>query len=94
MRLLVLGGGGVLGFHAATAALGRGDDVTVLSRSGSSVLDGAEVLTGDREGDLSALQGREWDAVLDTEQVREAFDHLEVIVLGGEHAAIHVDRGK
>jgi len=66
VRLLVLGGGGFLGFHAATAALGRGDDVTVLSRSGSSVLDGAEVLTGDREGDLSALQGREWDAVLDT----------------------------
>lgn len=25
-----------------------------------------EVLTGDREGDLSALQGREWDAVVDT----------------------------
>ena len=66
MRLLVLGGGGFLGYHAAAEALAAGHRVSVLSRSGRAPLPGVEVLTGDREGDLSALRGREWDAVLDT----------------------------
>ena len=42
MRLLVLGGGGFLGFHVAAAALRAGHDVTVASRSGEAPLDGAE----------------------------------------------------
>ncbi len=66
MRLLVLGGGGFLGAAVAEEALAAGHAVTVLSRSGDSPVDGVEVLTGDRLGDLSALSGREWDAVLDT----------------------------
>lgn len=66
MRLLVLGGGGFLGYHAVTSALGRGHEVTVLNRSGDSVVEDAVVLTGDRDGDLSALDGGSWDAVLDT----------------------------
>ena len=66
MRLLVLGGGGFLGYHAVTAALGHGHEVTVLSRPGDSVVEGAVALTGDREGDLSALETGTWDAVLDT----------------------------
>ena len=66
MRLLVLGGGGFLGYHAVAEALAAGHDVTVLSRSGKAPLDGVEVLTGDRQGDLSALRGREWDGVFDT----------------------------
>ena len=66
MRLLVLGGGGFLGFHAVTAALATGAQVSVLSRSGSSPHEDVEVLHGDRTGDLGVLRGREWDAVLDT----------------------------
>lgn len=62
----MLGGGGFLGFHVVAAGLAAGHEVNVLSRSGSSPHDGVEVLTGDREGDLAALRGREWDAVLDT----------------------------
>ena len=65
MRLLVLGGGGFLGHHAVAAALAAGHETTVFTRSGHSELD-VEVLTGDRTGDLSALRGRSWDAVLDT----------------------------
>ncbi|SNR98865.1 2'-hydroxyisoflavone reductase [Geodermatophilus pulveris] len=66
MRLLVLGGGGFLGFHAVAAALAAGAEVSVLSRSGRTPHDGVEVLRGDRTGDLGVLRGREWDAVLDT----------------------------
>jgi 2'-hydroxyisoflavone reductase len=66
MRVLVLGGGGFLGYHAVAAALAAGHEVTVLSRSGKAPLDGVEALRGDRTGDLGALRGREWDAVLDT----------------------------
>ncbi len=66
MRLLVLGGGGFLGYHVVTEALAAGHDVTVFSRSGRAPVDGVDVVTGDRQGDLSNLRGREWEAVFDT----------------------------
>ncbi|WP_433783975.1 hypothetical protein ACQPX6_27815 [Actinomycetospora sp. CA-101289] len=66
MRLLVLGGGGFLGFHVAAEALRAGHDVTVASRSGEAPLDGVEALAVDRYGDLSPLEGRTFDAALDT----------------------------
>ena len=66
MRLLVLGGGGFLGFHMVAEALAAGHEVTVFGRSAKAPLDGVEVLTGDRQGDLTALRGQTWDAVLDT----------------------------
>jgi len=66
MRLLVLGGGGFLGYHVVTQALAAGHEVTVFSRSGHAPVDGVDVVQGDRQGDLSGLRGREWDAVFDT----------------------------
>ncbi len=66
MRLLVLGGGGFLGYHVVAAALDAGHAVTVLSRSGHAPVEGVDVVTGDRKGDLSGLRGRDWDAVFDT----------------------------
>ena len=65
-RLLVLGGGGFLGFHAVAEGLAAGRRVTVFSRSGRAPLPGVNVITGDRQGDLSGLRGHQWDAVLDT----------------------------
>ena len=66
MKLLVLGGGGFLGFHMAAEAVRAGYTVTTFNRDGKSELDGVEALAGDRRGDLSALEGRSWDAVIDT----------------------------
>jgi 2'-hydroxyisoflavone reductase len=63
---LMLGGGGFLGYHAVVAAIEAGHRVTVFSRSGRAPVEGVDVVTGDRESDLSGLRGREWDAVLDT----------------------------
>lgn len=80
MRLLVLGGGGFLGFHVAAEAQRAGHDVTVASRSGTPPLPGVEALAVDRHGDLSALDGRTFDAALDTfsdpDAVRAAADRL------------------
>ena len=66
MRLLVLGGGGFLGYHVVTEALAGGHEVTVFSRSGTPPVEGVGVVRGDRQGDLSGLRGREWEAVFDT----------------------------
>ncbi|MBA2311855.1 MAG: NAD-dependent epimerase/dehydratase family protein [Actinobacteria bacterium] len=68
MRLLVLGGTQFVGYHIVGAALGRGHDVTTFTR-GQTRPDAwpkAESLHGDRDGDLSALEGGSWDAVIDT----------------------------
>jgi 2'-hydroxyisoflavone reductase len=66
MRILILGGTVFLGRHVVDAALARGHDVTVFTRGVHPVPPGVEHRTGDRAGDLSALDRGEWDAVLDT----------------------------
>jgi 2'-hydroxyisoflavone reductase len=67
LKVLVLGGTVFLGRHLVEAALGRGHEVTLLNRGQTNADLFPEVprLTGDREGDLSALAGSGWDAVLD-----------------------------
>ena len=66
MKLLVPGGGGFLGYHVVAEALELGHEVSAFDREGEAPLAGVEALQGDRQGDLSALRGRSWDAVLDT----------------------------
>jgi 2'-hydroxyisoflavone reductase len=68
VRLLVLGGTVFLGRTVVEAALARGHEVTLFNRgqSGPGLYPGVEELRGDRAGDLSALEGRTWDAVVDT----------------------------
>ncbi|HYL05687.1 MAG TPA: NAD-dependent epimerase/dehydratase family protein [Thermoanaerobaculia bacterium] len=77
LRLLILGGTRFLGRHIAAAALGAGHEVTLFNRgfTAPELFPNAEALRGDRDGDLSALAGRRWDAVIDCcgyrpEQVR------------------------
>ncbi|TML13186.1 MAG: NAD-dependent epimerase/dehydratase family protein [Actinobacteria bacterium] len=67
MRLLVLGGTKFLGRATVEAALARGHEVTLFNRGRTNpdLFPEAEKLHGDREHDLSALEGREWDAVVD-----------------------------
>lgn len=67
MKLLVLGGTVLLGRHIVEQALARGDAVTLLHRGrhGPGLFPDACTLHGDRNGDLAALQGREFDAVID-----------------------------
>ena len=67
MQLLVLGGTVFLGRHVVAAALAAGHAVTIFHRGVSppGVVDRVEVLHGDRDGDVSALAGRRFDAVID-----------------------------
>ena len=66
MKLLVLGGSGFLGYHVVAEAAALGHTVTTFNRQGESEIEGVEALEGDRKGDLSALEHRTWDAVVDT----------------------------
>lgn len=67
MRLLVIGGTRFVGRHLVEAALARGDAVTLFNRGRSGPAPaGVAQRTGDRRGDLSALAGGHWDAVVDT----------------------------
>jgi 2'-hydroxyisoflavone reductase len=68
MKLLILGGTKFLGRHAVDAALAAGHDVTIFTRGKTNpdLYPEVEHLTGDRDGDLTALEGRTWDGVVDT----------------------------
>ncbi len=64
MDLLILGGTGFAGRHVVETALRRGHRVTIFTR-GSRLDRDVEHLTGDRHRDVSALEGRTWDAAID-----------------------------
>lgn len=68
MKLLLLGGTVFLGRHIVEAALARGHEVTLFNRGqhNPDLFPEVEKLRGDRNGDLAALQGRQWDAAIDT----------------------------
>src|SRR3954465_10726430 len=67
MRPLVLGGTVFLGRHVVAEALARGHDVTLFTRGrhGADLFPEAEHVRGDR-ADVSLLEGRAWDAAIDT----------------------------
>ena len=68
MRILVLGGTLFLGRHVVDAALANGHEVTLFNRGHTrpELFPDVEKLHGDRDGELGALSGRSFDAVVDT----------------------------
>ncbi len=68
LKILILGGTGFLGPPTVRAALARGHEMTLFNRGRSNpeLFSDLEQLRGDRDGDLAALKGRSWDAVIDT----------------------------
>ena len=68
MELLILGGTVFLGRALVETALQRGHHLTLFNRGRSNpgLFPQVEHLTGDRDGGLEALRGRQWDAVIDT----------------------------
>jgi 2'-hydroxyisoflavone reductase len=66
-RLLILGGTGFIGPHLTEQALQRGWAVTHFNRGKRDAdgVPGVQTLHGDRKGQLDALRGHEWDAVID-----------------------------
>jgi 2'-hydroxyisoflavone reductase len=67
LDILVLGGTGFIGPHMVREALRRGHSVTLFNRgrTNNGLFPDLETIKGDRGGDLSALEDRKWDAVID-----------------------------
>jgi len=68
LRILILGGTAFLGPAQVEYALARGHTVTLFNRGRTNphLFPDVEKLVGDRaEPDYTALEGREWDAVID-----------------------------
>lgn len=67
MQILVIGGTRFVGRHFVEAALANGHEVTLLHRgtSGADLFPESEHLLVDRDGELSVVAGRSWDATVD-----------------------------
>ncbi|WP_329086588.1 MULTISPECIES: NAD-dependent epimerase/dehydratase family protein [unclassified Streptosporangium] len=67
MRILIIGGTRFVGRHITEAAIAAGHEVSLLhrGRTGPGLFPEAEHLTADRDGDLSVLRDRRWDATID-----------------------------
>ena len=68
LRILILGGTGFTGPFQVKYALSRGHQVTVFNRGlthPGELPREVEQLVGDRNGQLDALKGRQWDVVID-----------------------------
>lgn len=68
LRILILGGTGFTGPFQVRYALSRGHKVTVFNRGRThpgELPKEAEQLIGDRNGQLDALKGRQWDVAID-----------------------------
>lgn len=67
MRILILGGTGFIGPHQVRIAQERGHTLTLFNRGRTNpgLFPDLETLVGDRDGNLTALEGRDWDVVLD-----------------------------
>jgi 2'-hydroxyisoflavone reductase len=83
MKLLIIGGTRFVGRAIVTDALARGHSVTLFYRGKSNpdVFPDAEHLHGDRDSEMHKLDGRTWDACIDTcayipRHVRQAVGRL------------------
>lgn len=67
LRVLILGGTGFIGPHMVRYAQARGHELTLFNRGKTNpgLFPNVETLIGDRDGGLDALNGRQWDAVID-----------------------------
>lgn len=67
LRILILGGTGFIGPHQVEYARSRGHALTLFNRGRTApeMFPNVETLHGDRDGQLDALKGRTWDAVID-----------------------------
>src|SRR3954468_987193 len=68
MSILILGGTGFTGPFQVRYALSRGHKITTFNRGKThpgELPKEVEQLTGDRNGQLDALKGRQWDVVID-----------------------------
>jgi 2'-hydroxyisoflavone reductase len=68
LKILILGGTSFLGPHLVEELQEHGHEVTLFNRGtqNPSLFSKVEKLQGNRDGDLKALEGHRWDAIIDT----------------------------
>ncbi|MFC1629077.1 NAD-dependent epimerase/dehydratase family protein [Gemmatimonadota bacterium] len=83
LRILILGGTGFIGPHQVEYALKRGHTVTLFNRGQTRphLFPDVEKLRGDRNDNLEALKGREWDVVIDNPAMTPDWVRLSAGVL-------------
>ena len=74
-KILILGGTGFIGPFQVRYALERGHEVTLFNRgrTNRNMFPEVETLIGDRNGQLDALKGRNWDVVIDNSRSNPAW---------------------
>jgi 2'-hydroxyisoflavone reductase len=83
LDILVLGGTGFIGPHLVRYAVSRGHRITIFTR-GRHTADLPESvihLEGDRNGQLDALRGKRWDAVVDDSTTNPKWVHDSAALL-------------
>jgi len=87
LRILFIGGTGFIGPHMVEAAMAAGHTPTLFNRGRTNphLFPDVEKLRGDRDGGLGVLEGRTWDAVIDTSGyvprlVRDSAERLKDVV--------------
>jgi 2'-hydroxyisoflavone reductase len=85
LSLLILGGTGFIGPHLVRHAVALGHRVTIFTRGRRQADLPASVirLKGDRNGDLKALEGKKWDAVVDDNATNPEWVRLTTALLKG-----------
>ncbi len=88
LTVLILGGTSFLGPHLVQELQNHGHVVTVFNRGKQNVdFCDVEHLQGDRDGNLEALKGRNWDAIIDTSGhlPRIVKDSAKLLANSGKH---------
>jgi 2'-hydroxyisoflavone reductase len=83
LDLLILGGTGFIGPHLVRLAVERGHKVTIFTRGRKNpeLPDAVIRLQGDRKDNLTALEGKTWDAVVDDSAGNPDWVHLSANLL-------------
>lgn len=87
LKILILGGTNLTGPHTVRYALERGHEVSIFTRGRTQpglfreAFEHVEQLIGDRADDLSALEGRSWDVVIDASGREESWTRASAELL-------------
>jgi 2'-hydroxyisoflavone reductase len=86
LRILILGGTGFTGPFQVKYALSRGHKITVFNRGKThpgELPQEVEQLVGDRNGQLDALKGKQWDVCIDNPTTLPAWVRAAAQILKG-----------
>ena len=91
-RILILGGTGFIGPHFVREALAEGAHITLFNRGKrqTTPTPGVETLLGDRNGQLDALKGHDWDVVIDDSGYVPRHVQLTTQLLRGARRALRL----